>query len=99
LRPGVTAAELLAKVGQIYEKRGCLKNWSWNIGHGLALTIHEPPRIAGADQTVIREGMILAIEPGLACPPHGAFAHCDGTVVTASGCERLSSAMKDLVIV
>jgi Xaa-Pro dipeptidase len=99
LRPGVTSSELLAKVGQLYENRGCLKNWSWNIGHGLALTIHEPPRIAGADQTVIREGMILAIEPGLACPPFGAFAHCDGAVVTGNGCERLSSVMKDLVIV
>jgi Xaa-Pro dipeptidase len=99
LRPGASSQDLLKGVAQVYERRGCLKNWSWNIGHGLALTIHEAPRIAGADETIMREGMILAIEPGLACPPFGAFAHCDGVVVTKSGCERLSSVMRDLVLV
>jgi len=99
LRPGVTSSELLKKVEAIYTDRGCLKNWAYNIGHGLALTIHEPPRIAGADETVMRENMILAIEPSLGCPPHGAFAHCDGVKITAGGVEWLSTGLRDLVIV
>ena len=35
--------------------------WLQSIGHGIALTIHEFPRIAGADSTVLRENMVLAI--------------------------------------
>jgi len=99
LRPGVTSSELLKKVEAIYTDRGCLKNWAYNIGHGLALTIHEPPRIAGADETVMRENMILAVEPSLGCPPYGAFAHCDGVKITAGGAEWLSTGLRDLVIV
>ena len=99
LKPGLNSQELLKKVEEIYSKRGCLKNWSYNIGHGLALTIHEPPRIAGADQTVMKADMILAIEPSLGCPPYGAFAHCDGVRVTAEGAEWLSAGLRDLVVI
>lgn len=99
LRPGVTSAELLKKVEEIYTNRGCLGNWAHNIGHGLALTIHEPPRIAGADQTVMHENMILAIEPSLGCPPHGAFAHCDGVRITTKGAQWLSTGLRELIVI
>ncbi len=99
IRPGVTTTDLLAKVKEVYKKRGCLDHWRNLIGHGLGLTIHEPPTISGDDRTVLRENMILAVEPGLRCLPHGAFAHCDGVKVTADGCERLSGGLMDLVIV
>ena len=99
IKPGVTSADMIKKCETVFQRHGCLKNWSYNIGHGLALTIHEPPRIAGVDATPIRENMILAIEPGLACPPHGAFAHCDGIRVTATGCERLSFGLRDVNVV
>jgi len=99
LRPGVTSAELLKKVEDIYTKRGCMGNWALNIGHGLALTIHEPPRIAGTDRTVMQENMILAVEPSLGCPPHGAFAHCDGVRIKSDGAEWLSTGLRDLVVV
>ncbi|MBW1696972.1 MAG: aminopeptidase P family protein [Deltaproteobacteria bacterium] len=99
LKPGIDSQQLLKKVEEIYNKKGCLKNWSYNIGHGLALSIHEPPRIAGTDQSVMQENMILAVEPSLGCPPHGAFAHCDGVRITADGAEWLSTMNRDLVII
>ena len=99
LRPGVRSSQLLAKVREIYEKRNCVKNWLNSLGHGVALTIHEPPRIAGTDDTVIQENMLLAIEPVLFCPPHGAIAHCDGVRITAHGCAPLSSRMRDVITV
>ncbi len=99
LRPGVTSQELLKTVSQMYQKRGCLQNWGNNIGHGLGLTIHEPPRIAGTDATRMQADMILAIEPSLKCLPYGSFAHCDGVRITEKGCEMLSSSMRDLVLV
>jgi Xaa-Pro aminopeptidase len=100
LRPGVRSSQLLTKVEEIYRRRNCLKNWlNNNIGHGIALTVHEPPRIAGTDDTVIQENMLLAIEPVVSCPPHGAIAHCDGVRITAQGCMLLSSSMRDIVII
>jgi Xaa-Pro dipeptidase len=99
LRPGVRSSELLKKVEEIYRRRGCLKNWLNSIGHGIALTIHEPPRIAGTDDTAMQENMLLAIEPLLFCPPYGALAHCDGVRITAQGCTLLSSKMRDIITV
>lgn len=90
LRPGRRSADVVKTVEEIYRKRNCEKHWARNVGHGLALTIHEPPWISGNDETVINENMVVAIEPFLMCPPHGAFAHCDVVQVTAQGCERVS---------
>ena len=99
LRPGISSTELIRAVEKVYRKRECLENWGYSVGHGLALTIHEPPKIVSDDQTVLRENMVLAIEPILACPPHGAFAHCDGVRITADGAEWLSTGLRDLVII
>jgi len=99
LRPGVGSAELLKAVEDLYRERGVLENWPNNIGHGLALTIHEFPRIAGDDKTIIQENMVLAIEPILMLPPHGAIAHCDGILVTGDGSEWLSGRVADVVVV
>jgi Xaa-Pro dipeptidase len=99
LRPGVCSTELILSVEKVYRDRGCLDNWGYSVGHGLALTIHEPPRIVRDDQTVLRENMVLAIEPILFRPPHGAFAHCDGVRITANGSEWLSQGLRDLVVV
>jgi len=99
LHPGISSTELIRAVEKVYRKRECLGNWGYSVGHGLALTIHEPPKIVSGDQTVLRENMVLAIEPILACPPHGAFAHCDGVRITADGAEWLSTGLRDLVII
>jgi Xaa-Pro aminopeptidase len=99
LRPGVRSSQVLAKVREIYTRRGCVKNWLNSVGHGVALTIHEPPRIAGTDDSVLQKNMILAIEPLLFCPPYGAIAHCDGVRITEQGCTSLSSNMRDIITV
>lgn len=99
LKPGVRSSDLLKKVRDIYEKRGCLNRWLNSIGHGLALTIHELPRIAGADDTLIQENMLLAIEPMVTCLPHGAICHCDGVRVTSRGAAPLSSKMMDIIAI
>jgi Xaa-Pro dipeptidase len=99
LKPGVRSSDLLKKVKGIYEKRGCLNRWLNIVGHGLALTIHELPRIAGTDDTLIQENMLLAIEPMVTCLPYGAVCHCDGVRVTKGGAEPLSSTMMDIIVV
>jgi Xaa-Pro aminopeptidase len=86
-------------VGDLYRERGVFDYWLQNIGHGIALTIHEFPRIAGADSTILRENMVLAVEPILALAPYGAIAHCDGVLVTANGCEWLSGKLTDVTII
>ncbi len=88
LRPGVSGRDLLETVRGVYEEEGVLSLWGRNIGHGLGLTIHEPPRIAGGDETILQSGTVLAVEPVLAgIEGMGTYAQCDCCVITDDGCE------------
>lgn len=44
---------------------GIEKNYLHSTGHGVGLEIHESPRISVKDNTVLKEGMIITIEPGI----------------------------------
>jgi Xaa-Pro aminopeptidase len=56
------------------------------LGHGLGLTLHEEPYLNRYAETVLEEGMVLAIEPLVTYPTLGMQLE-DAVVVTAGGCE------------
>jgi len=97
IRPGASASDLLAIVRTEYERRSLLQYWRNNIGHGVGLTIHEPPRLAGAAEDEIVPGMVMAIEPSLSVPGFGGYAHCDVVHVTETGCEILTPELQGIV--
>lgn len=47
------------------KKLGLEKNYLHSTGHGLGLEIHESPRINVKDDTILKKGMVLTIEPGI----------------------------------
>ena len=62
LRPGIRAGELDAVVREILAAGGL--GCPHHIGHGVGATPQEAPWIVPGDQTVIEEGMVIALEPG-----------------------------------
>jgi Xaa-Pro aminopeptidase/Xaa-Pro dipeptidase len=61
------------------------------------LAIHEEPRIAPNQQTVLEKGMVFTIEPGVYIPGWGGIRIEDTVRVTPGGCELMSSAPKELM--
>lgn len=59
------------------------------IGHGLGLECDEPPTLEPGSRFVLRENMVLAIEPKLIIPGWGAVALEDDVLVTGDGYELL----------
>jgi Xaa-Pro aminopeptidase len=68
-------------------------------GHGLGIDIHESPYVKSGSKTVIKEGMVFTIEPGLYYPEHGGVRIEDVVCVRKDGAENLTQYPKQLCIV
>lgn len=97
LKPGVAVPELMAAVRSVYERRNLLGAWRNVIGHGLGITIHEPPRVSGTSQAVLKENMVIAVEPSLNLPGIGGYSHCDVLLITPTGSELLTPGLRGIV--
>ncbi len=64
-RPGVTASSMWRAMADVLAAAGIEPGSIGRMGHGLGMALTEPPSIHPADDTVLKQGMALAIEPGL----------------------------------
>ena len=69
------------------------------VGHGIGLELNEPPLLARHGDTVLQEGMVLAIEMHL-MEPDGLTLKLEDTVhLTAQGTEILTMSPRELPVV
>ena len=69
------------------------------VCHGVGARAHEPPYAHQAGTGTIREGMVLAIEPGIYWPGGGGLRLEDNFWITADGNEKLCSFPDDFRLV
>ncbi|MEM1628035.1 MAG: Xaa-Pro peptidase family protein [Desulfurococcaceae archaeon] len=65
VREGVYAEDIDSVVRNYITKHGYGDNFIHRTGHGLGLDVHEDPYIAPGNKTVLRNGMVFTIEPGI----------------------------------
>ena len=70
--------------------------FSHSLGHGIGLEIHEGPGVSPRSTGVLKEGMVITIEPGIYVAGLGGVRIEDDVWVTASGCEVISNLPKAL---
>jgi len=88
-RPGMNAADLHEIIAQRIEALGGVA-LGGRLGHGLGTTLTEWPSLQPGDETVLRAGMVLAIEPGLEIAPGRIMVHEENIVLREDGSELLS---------
>ncbi|MBN1254474.1 MAG: aminopeptidase P family protein [Deltaproteobacteria bacterium] len=99
IKPGITLAEIDAAARDHITKAGHGPHFGHSTGHGVGLAIHEWPRVGKNSQDVAEVGMIFTVEPGIYIPGLGGVRIEDMVLVTADGCEVLTTISKDLLMV
>lgn len=97
VRAGVTSGEIDAAARNTVRERGY--DYGHGTGHGVGLEIHESPPVRSGAQLVMKEGMVLTVEPGIYIPGTGGVRIEDTVVVRADGCDILTGSTKELVII
>jgi len=64
-------------------------------GHGLGICAHDPGHLSAHKDMILREGMVLTVEPGVYVKGSGGVRIEDDILVTKNGCRLLTSASKE----
>ncbi len=67
-KPGVEAKSVDAAARDLITEAGYGEYFVHRTGHGLGIEVHEPPYITATSETVLDEGMVFSIEPGIYLP-------------------------------
>lgn len=97
-RPGVRAREVDAAARDTIAAGGYGEYFVHRTGHGLGLDIHEQPYITGTSETVLDEGMVFSIEPGIYLPGRFGVRLEEIVILRKDGPEILSDLSRKLVV-
>lgn len=99
VKPGLTGKEIDAAARKIITEAGYGEFFGHGLGHSVGLAIHEGPNFNTREERVIEPGMVITVEPGIYIPDWGGVRIEDMILVTENGCEVLTQAPKDLIII
>lgn len=68
IRAGMSGKEIDSIARGVIDKSGYGKYFTHSTGHGIGLDIHEMPFISRRSETIIEDGMVFSIEPGIYIP-------------------------------
>jgi len=87
---GIKAKDLDKIAREVIEKEGYGKYFVHSLGHGVGLDIHEFPYINSKNDTIIDEGMVFTIEPGIYIPGEFGVRIEDMVMIEDGKCRILS---------
>ena len=88
-RPGARCRDIYAEV-HAWLNAGPVGTWSSHLGHGIGLSVHEPPHLNPSWDDVLEEGDVIAVEPALYDPSLACGLRLENDyLVTAAGVENL----------
>jgi len=96
IRPGWTAKDVVETCRREMGREGLASSFkAGRLGHGIGMSSTEPPHITEYDETILRPGMTITIEPGVV-EQYGVFHVEENILVTEDGTEILSESPREL---
>ncbi len=98
VKSGVSGAELDKVARDIITDAGYGKEFGHSLGHGVGMEIHEAPNASYLSKHILKENMIVTVEPGIYLPDEFGVRIEDFVVVKDTGCYNMTLAEKSLII-
>ncbi|MBX7151886.1 aminopeptidase P family protein [bacterium] len=96
-KPGLPTAEVDRVARSIITEQGYGDYFTHSLGHGIGLEIHEAPLLGRTDTTLLEEGNVVTIEPGIYLPDQFGIRIENDVCITSDGCENLMRLPIDLI--
>ena len=80
------------------DARGYAGRFGHGLGDSVGIDIHEEPRLSPSCQEILKAGVVITVEPGVYVPGVGGVRIEDTCLVRENGCEALTDADKQLII-
>lgn len=98
IRSGMTCREADAIARSYLEKEGLSKYFTHSLGHGVGVKIHEYPTLNTRSETILKDGMVFSIEPGVYLENEFGIRIEDTVVLQNGKCKSLMKSGKDPII-
>ncbi len=99
LKSGVSGKDVDAAARRVIDNAGYKGYFGHGTGHGVGVEIHEAPRLSVASCDILKEGMVVTVEPGIYIPGEYGVRIEDMLVVTKDGYENFYTADKEIIII
>ncbi|MDY6769543.1 MAG: Xaa-Pro peptidase family protein [Candidatus Nanohaloarchaea archaeon] len=96
LADGAAAADVDAAARDVLEDHGFPDGYPHAVGHGVGLSVHEPPKLSGASDAELAAGNVVTLEPGVYIPDAFGVRIEDVYVVREDGADRLTTSSRRL---
>ncbi|MGV6805520.1 MAG: M24 family metallopeptidase [Ruegeria sp.] len=93
LRPGVTAEEVHSAYAEVIQSAGY--EYPFRCGRATGFSYLEAPQLVKGDKTILRPGMVFAVDGSVSTPSFRAQVG-DSVIVTETGWEAVTEHPKDL---
>jgi Xaa-Pro aminopeptidase len=97
-RAGVCGKDVDGAARSVIEAAGYGSYFGHGFGHGVGVEIHEGPNASSANDKPLPAGAVISAEPGIYLPGKLGVRIEDVIVITESGCENLTRAPKELLV-